>query len=268
MVKSTSWPTPEITGIGGNDRAGQFLVVEGPKILERAAAARQDQDVAFLPGSGRFECRHDLRGRLRALNGNGIDQHADRGKAPREHVEDVAYGCPGGRGDDADALGEGGQRPLTVGRKQTFGGQPCPQLLELALQGAEAGVLQVIDDELEFAAWLVQTDASPHQHLLAIAGGEGTQHISLPKHRAADLGGGIFQAEIPVARTRPRKIGYLRLEPQRPKAAFQEHARLPVQPRNAVHVALGTCERTWQGFHDRNDSGLPHPPPKVQCAAS
>ena len=50
----------------GNDRTGQLLVVESPEILERAAAARQDQHVAFVPGTGRLERRDDLRRRLRA----------------------------------------------------------------------------------------------------------------------------------------------------------------------------------------------------------
>jgi hypothetical protein len=45
------------------------------------------------------------------------------------------------------------------------------------------------------------------------------------------------------------KIGNFRLEPQRSKAAFQEHPRLSVQPGNAVHVALGATERTGQGLH-------------------
>ena len=142
------------------------------------------------------------------------------------------------------------------------------QFLELTLQGAEAGVLHVIDDELEFAARLVQPDAGPHQHLLTVARGERTQHISLPEHRAAHLGGGVFQAKIPMSGTRPGEIGDFRLEPERAETALQQHAHLAVQARNAVYVALGACERTWHGLHGRNDSGLPHPPPKVQCAAS
>ena len=47
IVKSISWPTPVMTGIGAAmDGARHALVVEGPQVLERAAAARQDQHVA------------------------------------------------------------------------------------------------------------------------------------------------------------------------------------------------------------------------------
>ena len=111
----------------------------------------------------------DLRGRLRALHGNRVDQHRHGRKAPRQHVQDVANRRTGGRGDHADAPRKRRQRPLALGGEQAFGGQLGAQFLELPLQGAEARVLHVIDDELVFAARLVQSDARAYQHLLAVA---------------------------------------------------------------------------------------------------
>ncbi len=53
IVKSISWPTPLTTGMrAGVDGARHALVVEGPQVLERAAAARQDQHVALGPRRG------------------------------------------------------------------------------------------------------------------------------------------------------------------------------------------------------------------------
>ncbi len=135
-------------------------------------------------------------------------------------------------------LGSLGRATLALGREQPFGGEFGAQLLELPLQGAEAGVLHVIDDELVFAARLVQADTRPHQHFLAVPGSEGTQHISLPEHGAAHLGGGVLEREIPVAGARPCEIGDLRLQPQAAEAALQQHPDLAVQPGNTVNVAL------------------------------
>ncbi len=74
----------------GGDGARHRLVVEGPQILERAAAAGQNEHVALGPPAGQAYCRHDLRGGRCALHGHGIDQHRNRGEAPRQHVQDVA----------------------------------------------------------------------------------------------------------------------------------------------------------------------------------
>jgi hypothetical protein len=66
-------------------------------------------------------------------------------------------------------FGSAGNGRLRSAANKALGGEPLRELLELALQGAEAGILHVIDDELVFAARLVQPDARPHQHLLAVA---------------------------------------------------------------------------------------------------
>ena len=128
-------------------------------------------------------------------------------------MQNVADRGAGGRGDDADAPGKARQRALAFRGEQTFRCEFRAQLLELPLQGSEAGVFHVIDDELVLAARLVQPDAGPYQHLLAIPRREGTQHISLPEHGAANLRGGIFEGEIPVPGAGSREIGDFRLEP-------------------------------------------------------
>ena len=89
-------------------------------------------------------------------------------------------------------FGRAGKDRLRSGSEQAFGGQPGAQFLELPLQRTEARILHVIDDELVFAARLIESNPRAHQHLLAVAGGEGTQHISLPEHRAAHLRGGVL----------------------------------------------------------------------------
>ena len=127
----------------------------------------------------------------------------------------------------------------------------------------------MIDDELVLAARLVQPDSRPHQHFLAVPRGEGTQHISLPEHGAANLRGGVFEREIPVAGAGPGEIGDFRFQPQAAEAALQQHPDLAIEPRNTVNVAVRPCGREAPGlFPWANDSGLPRGRRKVQCAAS
>ena len=84
MVTSTSWPTPDTVGhAAGGDRARHALVVEAPEILERAAAARDDQHVAFVAARRGLDGAHDFRDRGRALHGGGIEQHARRRESAR-----------------------------------------------------------------------------------------------------------------------------------------------------------------------------------------
>ena len=111
----------------GHDGARQALIVECPEVFQGPAAPGQDQDLALGAAAGELECRNDLHRRLRALHRYRIDQHGRRGKAPRQHMQDVADRRPGGRGDDADAL-----RKLGRGRLRSAANSPSSASLALS----------------------------------------------------------------------------------------------------------------------------------------
>jgi hypothetical protein len=98
-----------------------------------------------------------------------------------------------------------------------------------ALQCAEAGIFHVIDHELILAARLIQADARAHQHFLAVARREGTQHISLPEHAAAHLRSGVFQRKVPVPGTGLGQIGNLGFQPEAGETALQQRAHLAIE---------------------------------------
>ena len=107
-VQSVSWPTAEITGMRARrDGAHRHLLVEGPEILDRAAAARDDQKVGARhrpPGGDGVEAAHrrrDFLGRAVPLHAHRPDQHVAR-KAVAQPMQDVADHRAGRRGDDAD----------------------------------------------------------------------------------------------------------------------------------------------------------------------
>ena len=91
IVKSISWPMPLTTGIGEAAMARANL-----SSLKAHRSSREPPPRARISTShsarrpARADGGDDLRGRLRTLHGNGIDQYRYGRKAPRQHVQDVA----------------------------------------------------------------------------------------------------------------------------------------------------------------------------------
>src|SRR5690606_24238797 len=206
---------------------------------ERAAAARQDQHIAFGPGAGQAQRRGDLRRRGGALDGDGIDQHRDAAEAPLQNVQDVAHRRARGGGDDADALRHAWQRALALGGEQALGGEPGLELLEPASQRAFAGFLEMIDDELVFTARLIEADAPARLHVHAVLGRESDEAVALTEHGAAHLRGLVLEGEVPVPRGGAREIGELALHPERREAALEQGAHIAVQAGRCVDPSLG-----------------------------
>ena len=123
-------------------RAHHDLLVERPQVLERAAAARDDQQIG--PGDAaalrqRVEAADgggDLLGRAFALHLDRPDDHVAR-EAVGEPMQDVADHRAGRRGDDADHLRQERQELLARLVEQAFGGELALALLQQRHQRAE-----------------------------------------------------------------------------------------------------------------------------------
>ena len=144
----------------GVNGAGHGLVVERLQILERAAAAREDQHVAVSAAPGEAQRIDDLAGRGHALHGNRVDEDGHGRETPPEHVQDVADRRARGRGDHADPAWQGRQWLAMRRVEESFGRETALELLEAPAQQAFAGLLEVLDHDLEFAARLVEADAA------------------------------------------------------------------------------------------------------------
>ena len=131
------------------------LLVEAPEVLEPAAAAGDDEQVgarhrpAGADGVEAADGRGDLGRAALALHRDRPEQHAAR-EAVAQAVQDVADDGAGGRGDDADHLGQVGQRALAGGVEQALGGQRLLARLEHRHQRADAGGLDLLDDHWYF----------------------------------------------------------------------------------------------------------------------
>ena len=90
------------------------------------------------------------------MNPIDADVQESLGRAAAEHADDVANHCPGGGGDDADALRVGRQRLLALGAEQPFGAEFFLECFEGQAQGAITGRLDGIEDQLVVATPLEQ----------------------------------------------------------------------------------------------------------------
>ena len=107
-----------------------------------------------------------------ALHGGRIDEQVEAGVAAADDVDDVADDGAGGRGDDADALREGGEWALAGGVEEAFGEEAGLELLEGELERAGSARLQRFGDELELAAALVDGDAAADEDGEAVSRAE------------------------------------------------------------------------------------------------
>jgi hypothetical protein len=135
------------------DRPDRHLLVEAPQVLERAAAARHDQHVGPRNLAAFGQCVEavdrpgDLgRGRV-ALHAHRPHHHPHR-KTVGEPVQNVADDGAGRGGHDAHHLWQVGRLALARGVEQALRGEALAARLEERHQRAEAGKLELLDDDL------------------------------------------------------------------------------------------------------------------------
>ncbi len=181
------------------------LLVEAPQILDRAAAAGDDQHVRPRDrpvGRQRVEAAdrgRDLLGRALALHAHRPDKHR-AGKAVLQPVEDVADHRAGRRGHDADDPRQVGQRALAGGIEQALRGELPAALLQERHPGALPGRLQRVDDDLVGGFARKGGDAPGRHHLQPLLGPVAQPpERALPDHRV-DLRPAVLEREIGVAR--------------------------------------------------------------------
>jgi len=122
-----------------------------PEILDRAAAAHQQQELAFGARVGGGEHRGDARGGPFALHRRRVDDHADRAVAPRKRRQHVAQRRRGERSDHADGARMRRQRAFCGLVEQAFALQLLFQLEKPLIQRPEPRRAQRLNRELEAA---------------------------------------------------------------------------------------------------------------------
>ncbi len=175
------------------------LLVEGPQVLQRATAARHQNDLRLAM---RIQCvdggGHLLRGSL-SLNQRGRHNDLDQGTPHAQHAHDVAQRSARRRGHHAHDGRAGWDRPLARLVKQAFGFKARFELFEAQVKQADARVFDGIDVQLVVAARLIEAQPSVGYHCHAIAQW-GHRGVLRAKEHALELSCLIFEREIAMAR--------------------------------------------------------------------
>ncbi len=224
--------------------AGEGFVVEAGEVFDGAAAAGDEDEVGLLGMLiEEADAGGDGAGAFGALHEGGVDQQVEAGVAAADDFDDVVENSAGGRGDDADAAGEGWELALPGGVEEALGFELVAELLVGKLQSAGAAGLDGFCDQLQLAARLVDRDAAANEDSqsvlrtkaeklgLAAEEDDGKLRIAVLE-REVDVAGGGWAAVGDLARDPEVGVGLLNMLPHvgdqvadRPDAAFRKDCR-------------------------------------------
>ncbi len=180
----------------------QEWVIEGPEVFQRTATTHEQDDLHPVQSLRLCQRRAQLRRRLGALHEAGHHDGLQLRRAPRQSRHDIVQRGSPERGDDGNALGKRGQRPLAGGIEHALGLQLGLEAQELLIERALARRLHELGDELQVSPRLVKGDAATAAHPLAVLRRETQLCGAAPEQSRTDQrrgAVGVLQAEIVVA---------------------------------------------------------------------
>ena len=182
------------------------LLVERPQILDRTAAAADDQHVDLGARVRRRNRGGDLDGRAATLNGSRIKDHRQRRHSSSECRQHIGERGGTTRGDDADCARKPGQGALACRREPACGFESGLEPSELFVERAETGHSRRLDIELKFAARFVDRRCRAHLDAQTILEGKAKELRLLSEQDTAYLGLLVLEQEVNVAGWCPRKV--------------------------------------------------------------
>ena len=223
----------------GGDGAGDGFFVEGPKIFERAAAAGDGYELRPVGCAEVFDAAANFVDGACALHLRGEEANVEAGEAARQDFDEILNDRAFGRGDDADAQRIAGERAFARDVEKAFFAEAGAELLEGELQGAVALGFDAFDDELVFAALLVDIDTAADENLNAIFRLELQAHVRELPADAFDLGVGVLEDEVAVAAGRGFGAGDFAGNPDVGEVGFERGANAVAQFAQGEDAAFG-----------------------------
>jgi len=233
----------------GADRARHGFLVELPEVLDRAAAAHEQQHVALRARACARERRGDALGGAFTLHRGGIHDHLDRRVASRERRQHVAQRRRGKGRHHADRARVGRKLALSRGVEEPLALELVLQLKEALVERAEAGAAQRLDAQLEAAARLVEGRNRAHLDLGAIAQLRVEAGGAAAEHHAVHLRAVVLEGEVAMPRWRAREVGELAAHPGERKAPLERVAHAAQQLRYGEDRGLlDRCQEAARAF--------------------
>ena len=236
-VKSVSWPTPHTSGTGlRDDRAREALIVEGPEVLDRPAAAAAGSGVD-LGAPARA-----ARSRRRAPPGASApctapDRRRPRTCGARRARRSARRAACRGRSEVTTPMRTRKRRQRALARRveQPFGFEPRPQPQEAARTSAPGASCAACTRRPVAGRRAARTrPAGPHLDQFAVGRREVEQAGGAPEHRAAQRASpllGVLQREVAVAAGGAREAGDLAAHDACAEARAQRIATRPAAAR-------------------------------------
>ena len=131
------------------------------------------------------------------------------------------------------------------------------QLLEGGAQSALAGQFDVIDDGLKVAPRFVDREPASRQDGRPVGQSEADEAIARGEHHAAELGGVILEAEIPVSGCIGPEVGDFAFDPDGAKVALHQKAGFGGDLADATHLPTAGGSRSRLTRH--LSAGCRHP---------
>jgi hypothetical protein len=219
------------------NRARHDFAVERPEVLDRSAAAADDDDVDAFHAADRPQPLRDFGGGALALDARRPDDQMGVGISATEHFDDVLHRRAVERGDDADLARKRGQRTLPRCIEQSFGFEPFLQLLEGELASAEPLRLEMLADQLILAFRLVHGHFAARDDPQTVHGFELQITERRSEDDTSDLCRSILQREVQMARVPDAAVGQLALHPHFEQFRLEQIADADSELRHAQDPA-------------------------------
>jgi hypothetical protein len=201
----------------GEDGPAERLVGEGQEVLERAAAAGQDDHVHRGVAVEHPQRVEDLRDRVDALHRHVLDPEVDGRPAAARVGQHIPLGGARPAGDETDAVGQERRPALAPRIEQSLGLQQLAEPLDAGLQLALAHLPDFIRSQGQCPPCGVPLRFGMDDHAGAV-GEVRIDHVAGRRDGQAEVGRGVAEREKHRARTRSAgDLGDLAVDPQPPQ---------------------------------------------------
>jgi len=208
------------------------LLVERPQVVERAAAAADDQHVDVRMRIRRPNRRRDFARGARTLHRRGVENDRHAGSAPAKRRQHVAQRGRMARRHDADSPRIRRQCALARAVEETRGFERALSREEPLVERALARLAHRLDVHLELAARLVDRGDRPHLDGETFAQHEPESLRLVAEEHAAHLRARVLQREVEMSGGRACDARDLAADPDEPQMTFHEEPRRRHEPRH------------------------------------
>ena len=195
------------------DRARDRLLVEGPEVLDAAAAPARDHQLDLATQPGAPDALRDVQRGAVALDADGHEDQVRAREAVEDDLQEVVDRGAVRRRHERDAAREERQRPLARGVEDAFRRELRPKRAQHRFARSDARGLHPRHDDLVAAILGVDRDAPGDAHLEALGRREREHPRARVPHDRVDPARRVLKGEVEVPGRRALDLADRALRP-------------------------------------------------------